>query len=79
LDEAAKGSAKRAFYYTSKGPTALMMMEIQRQSQDEGDSMSNCTMEGLEVWLSRIEPQFPEEMFIPQEHQDPPLGLNFGP
>jgi hypothetical protein len=38
----------------------------------------NWIKEELEVALSRIGPQFPEEMYIPLEHKDPPFGMNSG-
>jgi hypothetical protein len=79
VNKAANGPKKRAFYWTSRRQTAVIMMEIQRQSQDEKCPMLKSTKEEFEVGLSRIGSQCPEDMYIPQEHKDPPLALNFGP
>jgi hypothetical protein len=78
VDEAAKGRKNAAFYSTSRRPTAHIMVEIQPKSQNEEGQMLNWIKEELEVALSRIGPQFREEMYIPLEHKDPPFGMNFG-
>jgi hypothetical protein len=46
-----------------------LMMEIQHENQDEEYRALNCAKGGLEIGLSRIVPQFPEKIFIPQENK----------
>jgi hypothetical protein len=60
VDEGAKELRKRVFDRTSRRQTTLILMEIQRKSQNQECQVLNYTKEELEAGLSKSAPHFPK-------------------